>query len=351
MEPRWVETSVRAPSVVHRWRQAVTVGVCGGAVLALALFSTAAPRPVALRIGPLRADHVISHRPADDCNYVGAPEAQPGDVWMDSMPSGFLLTYTSEGHWLPMCVNGFSDASASVSCRMLGFQGASTHFNSQLHNASVHGLAPGVSCQGSETTLADCARDPDFEKSWSDCRKYPEAMAVHMTCYGDIASRRENNYELAQRFTPELKTAVRKCGSSQVLTNLYEDIRGAPAAASGTQRGSRGGASSASSSSSNSNLGKILGPVLGTAGGIGIAAGTAAGARNNDQLRMPLTGGADGTPAATLPIGYSAQTTGDGSCPCARSIVADLRELAKMRDDGLLTQEEYTLAKARVLGR
>ncbi|KAG8468975.1 hypothetical protein KFE25_007493 [Diacronema lutheri] len=347
----------RAAGRLARW--VATTVASAGVVLAFVALARASSRPGAgaLRNGPLRADHVISHRPADDCNYVGAPPAQPGDVWMDAIPSGFLLTFTADGFWLPMCVNSFSDASASVACRMLGFQGASTHFNSQLHNASAHGLAPGVMCTGSETTLAECNSDPDFEKSWSECRRYPEEMAVKLTCYGDIAARRENHYELAKRFTAELKTAVRRCGSSQVLTDLMEEIGADGDALSLPRVGSGGGGGTAGSS--DSALGKILGPILGAVGGIGIAAGTAAGTRAHGQngadaaqLRTPLVASADRGQATPLPFGYEAtarQAEAGGGTACSCSLVADLRELANLHGDGLLTGDEYSVAKSRLL--
>lgn len=339
----------------RRHRLAAAVCACAGLSFALLAFGGAA-RPSRLRAGPLSADHVISHRPADDCNYVGAPAAQPGDVWMDATPAGFLLTFTAEGYWLPMCVNGFTDISASIVCQMLGFQGASTHFNSQLHNASLHGLAPGVACSGSETTIASCARDPDFEKSWSDCRRYPEAMAVKLTCYGDIAARRENNYELGKRFTPELKTAVRRCGSSQVLTGLMNDIRnGVPIG--GDERGASrsgplgstvepGGGAQGAEEQQQNKLGKILGPVLSIAGAVGAVAGGVAGS-HHQQLDAQGPAAARSVGAEPAALGSRGPAAG---CSCPRSLVGDLHELAAMRGDGLLTQEEYSLAKGRVLG-
>ncbi|KAJ1625183.1 hypothetical protein T492DRAFT_844149 [Pavlovales sp. CCMP2436] len=299
------------------------------------------------RGGPLHSDHIISHQPADDCNYVGAPDPQPGDVWMDETPSGFLLTYSHEGYWLPMCAIQFSTPGASVACRMLGYQGASVHYNSQLHNTSILGLAPGAVCTGQETSLAMCGQDPDFEQSWSDCRKYPESMAVRLTCYGDIASRRENHYELGDKFSDDLKTAVRRCGSSQVLTGLIEEINEKMATSDGSIHfgnvfhASHESVGAAATSSSNSDqLGKILGPVIGGLAVIGTTAGAAAG---SGGARHSV--GSQPSPSSQ-PLGGSQQASQPG---WSSSLVADLRELASMRGEGLLSEQEFDLAKSRLL--
>jgi hypothetical protein len=328
-------------SAVHRRHYVAAFAlacVCIGAACAVVSRRNLEPAPFAERHGgPLRSEHILSHQPADDCNYVGAPAPKPGDVWMDSTPSGFLLTYTSDGFWRPMCVNSFSDDTASVACRMLGFQGASNHYNAQLRNATQHGLAPGVTCKGRETSLDECASDPDFEKGWSDCRRYPEAMAVRLTCYGDIASRRENHYLLAERFTHDLKIAVRRCGSSQVLSGIMGAIDGEDAEQDDQPDklgGARSGAASDGAGGGNDKLGKILGPIFGAAGAIGTAAGAAAGTanqRNGAGMQQQAVGSAQ------------------GSAECSCSLVGDLRALADMHGQGLLTLDEYGRAKSRLL--
>ena len=85
--------------------------------------------------------------------------------------------------------------------------------------------------------------------------------------------------------------------------------------------------------------GRAIGGTMGTSGGKG--AGTRAAAR-------PAGIGRTGTPAA-------ADADGDATPTKPRSVVtgvaAELREFAKLRDEGILTDEEYTEQKNRLLGR
>jgi PPE-repeat protein len=88
-----------------------------------------------------------------------------------------------------------------------------------------------------------------------------------------------------------------------------------------------------------SMAGRAIGGTLGTGGGK--VAGTRAAAR-------PAGAGRTGTPA-------TADIDGDAAPTKPRAVVtgvaAELREFAKLRDEGILTDEEYTEQKNRLLGR
>jgi PPE-repeat protein len=89
-----------------------------------------------------------------------------------------------------------------------------------------------------------------------------------------------------------------------------------------------------------SMAGRAIGGTLGSGGGKG-GAGTRAAAR-------PAGTGRTGSPAVT-------DVDGDAAPAKARAVVtgvaAELREFAKLRDEGILTDEEYTEQKNRLLGR
>jgi PPE-repeat protein len=89
-----------------------------------------------------------------------------------------------------------------------------------------------------------------------------------------------------------------------------------------------------------SMAGRAIGGTLGTGGGKG-GASTRAAAR-------PADTGRTATPAA-------ADVDGDAAPAQPRAVVtgvaAELREFAKLRDEGILTDEEYTEQKNRLLGR
>jgi hypothetical protein len=61
--------------------------------------------------------------------------------------------------------------------------------------------------------------------------------------------------------------------------------------------------------------------------------------------------------AAASTTGDSTATDGDGEAPKSKpravvtGVAAELREFAKLRDEGILTDEEYTEQKNRLLGR
>jgi PPE-repeat protein len=89
--------------------------------------------------------------------------------------------------------------------------------------------------------------------------------------------------------------------------------------------------------------GRAIGGTLGTGGGKG--AGAAAG---NRVAARPAGAGSTAAPAATDVDGEAAQ-----SKPRAvvTGVAAELREFAKLRDEGILTDQEYTEQKNRLLGR
>jgi PPE-repeat protein len=86
-----------------------------------------------------------------------------------------------------------------------------------------------------------------------------------------------------------------------------------------------------------SMAGRAIGGTLGTGGGKG--AGTRAAARPAGTGRTGTPPAADGDAAPTKP---RAVVTG---------VAAELREFAKLRDEGILTDEEYAEQKNRLLGR
>jgi PPE-repeat protein len=86
-----------------------------------------------------------------------------------------------------------------------------------------------------------------------------------------------------------------------------------------------------------SMAGRAIGGTLGTGGGKG--AGTRAAARPAGSGRTGTPAAADSDAAATTP---RAVVTG---------VAAELREFAKLRDEGILTDEEYSEQKNRLLGR
>jgi len=325
--------------------------------------------------GPL-SDHVLFEAPIAECSYIGVPEPMPGDVWMDSYPTGFLLSYGPDGRWLPMCANGFSHNSALIACRMLGYQGAASHYNAQLRNATRSGLHPGVACQGHETSLSECDEDPNFAQSWSECSLYPGSMALRLSCYGDIAPSPEFDYQLAGLFTPELKVAVRRCGSSQVLSNLVARVH--------ENMGASGGGGEAAGHDEAYDL-AAAGTIHDWQGGHGnrsgvvdshpqpaLASAPIASSQPQDSSPMELpawTGAADVAGVEVLGLvhaGADALTDGDGgrasaspsssfpqdagaaSCSCP-TLVADLRELANMHFVGMVDDDEYVAAKRLLL--
>jgi Short C-terminal domain len=83
--------------------------------------------------------------------------------------------------------------------------------------------------------------------------------------------------------------------------------------------------------------GRAIGGTLGTGGGN--AAGTRAAARPAGSGRTGTPPAADGDAAPTTP---RAVVTG---------VAAELRDFAKLRDEGILTDEEYAEQKNRLLGR
>jgi hypothetical protein len=86
-----------------------------------------------------------------------------------------------------------------------------------------------------------------------------------------------------------------------------------------------------------SMAGRAIGGTLGTGGGN--AAGTRAAARPAGTGRTGTPPAADGDAAPTTP---RAVVTG---------VAAELRDFAKLRDEGILTDEEYAEQKNRLLGR
>jgi len=90
--------------------------------------------------------------------------------------------------------------------------------------------------------------------------------------------------------------------------------------------------------------GRAIGGTLGGGGG-GKGAGAAAG---NRGAARPAGAGSTDVPAATDVDGDVAQ-----SKPRAvvTGVAAELREFAKLRDEGILTDQEYTEQKNRLLGR
>jgi hypothetical protein len=90
--------------------------------------------------------------------------------------------------------------------------------------------------------------------------------------------------------------------------------------------------------------GRAIAGTLGTGGGKG-AGKTVAG---NRVAARPAGAGSTGAPAAT-------DVAGDAEQSKPRNVVtgvaAELREFAKLRDEGILTDEEYTEQKNRLLGR
>jgi hypothetical protein len=90
--------------------------------------------------------------------------------------------------------------------------------------------------------------------------------------------------------------------------------------------------------------GRAIGGTLGGGGG-GKGAGAAAG---NRGAARPAGAGSTGAPAATDGDGGAAQSTPRA---VVTGVAAELREFAKLRDEGILTDQEYTEQKNRLLGR
>jgi PPE-repeat protein len=117
-----------------------------------------------------------------------------------------------------------------------------------------------------------------------------------------------------------------------------QDNGAAPAVAA-TEVGETGSSGVFAEMAVASMAGRAIGGTLGTGGGK--VAGTRAAAR-------PAGTGRTGTPAV-------ADIDGDAAPTKPRTVVtgvaAELREFAKLRDEGILTDEEYTEQKNRLLGR
>ncbi|MGO8962494.1 PPE family protein, SVP subgroup [Mycobacterium sp.] len=90
--------------------------------------------------------------------------------------------------------------------------------------------------------------------------------------------------------------------------------------------------------------GRAIGGTLGGGGG-GKGAGAAAG---NRGAARPAGAGSTDVPAATDVDGDVAQSTPRA---VVTGVAAELREFAKLRDEGILTDQEYTEQKNRLLGR
>ncbi len=90
--------------------------------------------------------------------------------------------------------------------------------------------------------------------------------------------------------------------------------------------------------------GRAIAGTLGTGGGKG-AGKTVAG---NRVAARPAGAGSTGAPAATDGEGEASQ---DKPRAGVTGVAVELREFAKLRDEGILTDEEYTEQKNRLLGR
>jgi hypothetical protein len=171
-------------------------------------------------------------------------------------------------------------------------------------------------------------------------------MALRLSCYGDISAAAANNYQLSKLFTPELKTAVRKCGSSSVLTTLMAEIFGVGAEGGDAEtEPERAPPRVGAGAGGDGRRGAVLGPVLGGMAALGSAVGASVGSREQQQHRLgdaaAAAGGGGGGVAECASCCAERQT--------GQSLVEDLRALAVMHSDGLLEVEEYSLAKHRVL--
>jgi hypothetical protein len=88
--------------------------------------------------------------------------------------------------------------------------------------------------------------------------------------------------------------------------------------------------------------GRAIGGTLGAGGGKGVGTATA----GQRAAARPAGAGSTGAPAAT-------DADAEQSKPRAvvTGVAAELREFAKLREEGILTDEEYTEQKNRLLGR
>jgi hypothetical protein len=90
--------------------------------------------------------------------------------------------------------------------------------------------------------------------------------------------------------------------------------------------------------------GRAIAGTLGTGGDKG--AGKAAA--GNRVAARPAGAGSSGAPAASDGDGDALQ---DKPRTVVTGVAAELRDFAKLRDEGILTDEEYTEQKNRLLGR
>jgi PPE-repeat protein len=90
--------------------------------------------------------------------------------------------------------------------------------------------------------------------------------------------------------------------------------------------------------------GRAIAGTLGTGGGKGAGKAVA----GNRVAARPAGAGSTGAPAATDADGDAAQSKPRN---VVTGVAAELREFAKLRDEGILTDEEYTEQKNRLLGR
>jgi hypothetical protein len=98
--------------------------------------------------------------------------------------------------------------------------------------------------------------------------------------------------------------------------------------------------------------------LIGTMARTAVVAGTATAVSGNVARRQAAKAQAQGlgapapapapeAPAAAPPPPPAAQPA---AAPAQADVVAQLRELAALRDDGILTDEEFAAQKARILG-
>ncbi|WP_156688813.1 PPE family protein, SVP subgroup [Mycobacterium sp. Marseille-P9652] len=111
-----------------------------------------------------------------------------------------------------------------------------------------------------------------------------------------------------------------------------------PAAAAGAVEA---GSAAGSSTFAQMGLAALAGRAL---------AGTVGGGGKGGAERVPAAASEAGAAPGAAPDGEP-ETTGPAPRPVVTGVAAELREFAKLRDEGILTDEEYAEQKNRLLGR
>jgi PPE-repeat protein len=132
---------------------------------------------------------------------------------------------------------------------------------------------------------------------------------------------------------------------SYTLPALPETGAGAVPAVATAESAEAGSGSTFAEMAVAGMAGRAIAGTLGTGGG-GKGAGKAAA--GNRVAARPAGAGSSGAPAASDGDGDALQ---DKPRTVVTGVAAELRDFAKLRDEGILTDEEYTEQKNRLLGR